>query len=253
MTDQNEDEITLLDLLVFLAEHWIAILLMPLILAVAAYFASGLIERDYTATAVIDMPATDNRESTSPLSVMADHITQRANRSESDERLTAAAQGNEITLSATASTEDGAKAIIRNAITGISEVATQSIEESEQRISRVGEYVERLENVLSSDESEGITTQALATAATLRAQHDLDMQEVGIAKDWVASAQAAEINVNVNGQHQSFYAALALLAAGFVALSACVLRARWLGAKQNPSTREKINRIRSAFGLSSRW
>lgn len=248
MTDQRDDEISVLDMAVFLAEHWIFIFLIPAALAVVAFFLAGQLDRGHTASATINLPGAAVRKEAHVIPTMVAEMIYFAEQVES-EAINVITSPNSITISATAQTSASASAMVRSAIGEISAVATQSIDDHAERVAAIAAYVERLTDIIERTGNGEVSADAVATAAELRNQASLDARDIEIARGVLTKIEETSVSQSPAGRSPMFYALLVLLFAGMFATAICSVVAMVRSARNNEGSRAKFDRILAAFGV----
>lgn len=248
MTEQHSDELDLLDIAVFVAQHWVFIFLVPAVLAVAAFFVAGQTQRTYTATTTIALPASSGLEATDPIPMIVSNVGYAANRL-SDDRVSVTVQGGNITVSSSGDDPQVATDRLRNAIHEIARAGQVEIDEQQIYVSRSQSNLERLDAAIGSADAEDITPAALATTETMRARVATGVRQIELAQSWLAGITSIEAEVRDTSRSPRLTGLLTLVLSGVVTASACAIRAWWRRARISPITREKINRIRAAFWL----
>lgn len=230
-----QDEISLLDILVFFAERWMLFVIVPVVLAVAVFGIASVMPSAYSATSTITLP----QSVTLPAAIRSGFSA--------DPDVTVAFSNTDVTITARASSSADAVAratATRDAVLGaLSEGIEEDVARAQAVIDRLLPYIDRLDSAQADDPAYAISLLAVQDRVD-DAQSELDAAM--LQRDGVAITP--EVTVRRDGANPALLAVLAWLGTGFVLLIATMAITGWRTAASDPENGAKIARIRRAFG-----
>lgn len=249
----ENDEISLLDLLVIIAEHWLVLVVVPLLIGALAFGMVSMQPHSYRSEAVLTLPAAV----ISPLEEPGLSITQDTNTGTTQlvlagpdpdvtMRLTAIISGIELAI------EAGELPDARGELLDQIAVLDQSMALRDGIIARITTALSDLERASPFD------TQAYAAASSaleelLTGRQDAQVLAAELRNELAAIPTeivvSAPTNASLEGRSPLLMALLATLGAGFVLLIAVFMRAGFRNAAQDEDGQEKLDRIKNALLL----
>lgn len=273
-----DDEISLLDLLVTVAEHWMLLVIVPFLVGIAAYGFASLQPATWRSSAVIGLP---QAEVSNYLQTMFDDETGvfagvGAPASEIERELTIS-QGStaertriELNLAAPRMVEHAletvlaqlAAAVERGEVVSPEAQVEAEMAELDEEIALRERMIGTLTRIMEEDET-AVPFDGTAYALTVSTLNEImgarDEQrkrrtvlESGLAALPVTVVEQEASSAIRVGQAPLTIALLAFLGSGLVLLILVFVRAGVKNAAADPETRSKLDRIRRAFWLAPR-
>lgn len=240
MTDAT-DEISLLDIAVFLAENWLALLILPLIVAGGAYAWASMTPTTYIASATLQIPAGPDGE---PLDIDWRGLYNLVAEPRAGVESEFADSG--ISIVARADTagaaENAAQQAYDEIVAPLVEQTQEMTTQDEAIIGRANQLLERTEQ---GDDDITAASAIIALEMSGRAQDRLSIY----AQALQTLQQPADIHVSRSGARPALMAVGSWVAAGLVLLIILALRNGLRNAAKTVEGREKVQRIRTAFFL----
>ena len=266
----QDDEISLLDLMVVVAENWLWLFVVPIIIGVATYVALALGGSEYRASLAVPIPAeevlelwqeSDEIETAVPIGLAADGAQDGVT-------IQASEDGSQTTLTVTRETRDAA----RSALELVADFIAQSLEggtiedpenrylariaDLEAMISLRTEMISALEARLTDDtENSEYALSALALAQLLEGRAaELNRLETFRAETPEPYVMPQELAIEVDriGRSPLLLSVLVFLGSGFVVLIVVFVGQGLKAGQDDPITRAKLQRIRNGFLLRRR-
>ncbi|GEM_PF-5457708 len=242
----HSDEITILDVAVFLAERWLILVLVPTFAAIGVFLLAPEPPATYVATATMILPSNSTAENADSLPRWSRGFSLALSQAQEDVSTTA--MGDRVVLRAERSSEDDAEAAVLSSYSALSEPVIETLSDE----------LARLENLLLAmsagislpiEDTDSIATIA-AKAQVQSALFPLD-EQAWLIRGMIADLQIAPAvttsRLSVFGSE--FYAAVAAICAFFLTLAVALLRTAMKTATSDPDSSEKLARISAAFRL----
>jgi len=274
MTDSaenNDDEISLLDLLVTIAENWVFLVAGPLLVGAAAFAFLYFQPQPWRTSATLDLSPV---EITAKLPMMLEGAPPPSGLSiaEIGNGLSIIGDGAsapsrlELVLDTKSAAQAGlaflldqlVAAVERDALPSSAETAQVKREALEQEVvlreGIIQRLTEALEAISSAEDFDAASyAQMASTHNELMLARDFKLGELEELLD-APAATALPLVIETEepsriGRSPIIITLLAVLGTGFVLLVLVFIRAGLKNAAQNSESRQKINRIRRAFGL----
>lgn len=211
MTDTNrDDEISLIDIAVFVAENWVWIVLVPIIIGVAAFFIASTMPQNYRAEASMTPPpqAPTLFLPTYQVASGMDGVVVNDRR---------------ITISAIGSDQGAARGLVQNAYDSIIDAARASIEREREAV------IERQEAVDRYWDDAGLSPELILSLSSISGQLTERTDRLAIAEQWLLQARPSTI-VRPTALQPQYVAILALIIssalAALIVFGASKLRGR---------------------------
>lgn len=237
MTEMTQEEISLLDMLVFLAENWLILIFGPLIVGAAVYFATNQSPATYLASLEIELPSAQDRARPSLVNEVQS----------SREGVTASMQDDTVFISVSGATPRQAEAGAIEAYNDIAAVITSALADRLSRLEQTRALLIRpVDELSASDDPQAI----LATADLLVAIAPIDEEIFHIENDMRSLDSPARVSVRRTGQSPALQAIIAAMGSGLILLILLATRKAMLSATATDEGREKIQRIKRAFFIA---
>lgn len=249
MTDQHADEISLLDIAVFLAENWLALLVIPLFAAFATYMWAVLQEPTYTAAATLSLPAAGLAENGAVLTRIPNEFYRAAYAERDDVDINL--RSNEVSIAAASSSPDDAAGLVTRAYNDLSKPLIDAMQAEIERASRVIDQVtpamDQLRQELESDPDTAIAL------LNIQAAIEPHQTRVADATSLVEALHAppAIVTSRVGQRHPAFYAILAGGSAGLTVLAALLALQGFRAAMKTENGQASVRRIQNGLLLRS--
>ncbi|HWJ88267.1 MAG TPA: hypothetical protein VNS12_09370 [Pelagibacterium sp.] len=248
-------EISLLDLLVIIAEHWLVLVVVPLLIGVLAFGMVSMQPHSYRSEAVLTLPAAV----ISPLGDTEPGLSITQDTNTGTTQLVLAGPDPDVTMRLTAiisgielAIEAGELPDARGELLDQIAVLDQSMALRDGIIARITTALSDLERASPFD------TQAYAAASSaleelLTGRQDAQVLAAELRNELAAIPTeivvSAPTNASLVGRSPLLMALLATLGAGFVLLIAVFMRAGFRNAAQDEDGQEKLDRIKNALLL----
>lgn len=263
-----DDEISLLDLMVVIAEHWLILVFVPLLAGLAAYGFVALQPHAWTASAEVGLPPA---EVSRYLPGILDGAADMEHGLEITEGSSAERSRIDLTLDDPDAVSDGLLLLTGQLTAAVEEGGIElpgaSLEANlldlEQEIALRDGIATRLAQALRDIET-GLPFDAMAYAQTASALNEmmaardaqrLRYEELSVTGTELPTSlieEAPSEPVPAGRTSPLVVSALAVLGTGFVLLVLIFIRNGWKNAAADAETQDKIDRIRRAFGLRAR-
>ncbi|WMT89358.1 Wzz/FepE/Etk N-terminal domain-containing protein [Pelagibacterium sp. H642] len=284
-TETANDEISLLDIAVVLAENWLLLVVVPIITALLAFgLLWTLTPRQYDSEALIRLNADEAALLTSarilnPAILNSDYIEgyqgtlsqARQNLIENDLTIAPQADTSFYRLSVSGRTPEDAQQLLRAILNSLVENSTPTpsrralleleMQLAEASVSELNATLERLNRIADSVESGGSSSAAslgeigqsiVAILSNIESRR-AEMLQIQEALEGSVSADDIIQTPTTPDSAQSrgiiIQAVLVGLGIGFLMLIVAFIRSGFKAASQSPDQLDKVNRIRRAFWL----
>ncbi|WP_196258700.1 hypothetical protein [Pelagibacterium limicola] len=241
MTDYADDEISLLDVAVFLAEHWLLLVIGPVVAALIAYAMAATTEQTYTSSIDIEMPYALAREGqiADPQAIYREAFVPRDAVSMTDIK-----DGVRITATGATAGEvsgrvlEARRQFVAPAIEALSETRVSA----QRAIDILAPLVEPVSSSIDGEPEAALVYVQLRDALVSARRHLLDV-------DRAIAALATEQppSVRREGRTSALDAALAGIGAFIILLAAVAIRRGIAVAARDERNSERFDRIRAAL------
>ena len=280
--DEQDDEISLLDLMLVMAENIKLLLLGPLLAGLLALGVGYALPQKFVSNAILSLPAAAAPTPTQAAAIMVSPIvldpiistmglagdqTLQAARVELAQQIKAAAGKDlllrlDVTAETPAAAQTLANAIIDNWLksTAPGELDRADLEKrlgyAQKSLDAVTRLIDRLTAEGSANLSQPLTRgeagASIVAVGELQARYLTDVINIprtlrGLSRDVVV--QPPTLPTEPVSAKKALMATLAALGTGFALLLFVFMRAAWRGAAQDPEAAQKQIRLRAALGF----
>lgn len=236
MSEKILGELSPLDVLVFLAERWMLLLLGPLAAGAIGYVATAQLPAEYSAT--LELAA----EVPSLSTLYQDDLP-------SLESATAARRGSKIVITATGPSQEEAEG---NVVAASDELIAPMAEALNEHLGRLLQTRARLSAPLAPLSVRDDAQAVLATAELLLVLAPIDEEILQIEEALYSLGTTQEVSLRSEGFPRHFVVVLLAIATFIVLLLASAFQQYAREATMNETTRRKLAQIRRALLLQDR-
>lgn len=239
MKDSREEVIDLLDFAVFLARHWLALVVLPLIAGVLAYVASVMWPSDYLASVKVTVPKSI------PERMVDSAFARIVQSSLVEENAAFIFTGREILIQSTALEAEVASAAVKKQLSRVVSAFEPILQQEDIFLELQTVLLRRLES--SNDMRAETVREILSLNKSIAARTEVSLT----LNAWLGSLQTSEVSTRKTVRPLINAVAIAALTA-FGAFSFAVIRTLLHYLTKDDSSRRKLARIRNAMRLKPR-
>src|SRR5690606_9461498 len=129
-------------MLVFVAERWLLLVVVPLVIGAATFILTTQSEQTYSATVSMDLPRELAGEASSPVSLLSATLTRRAYLLASSD-FSVNVDGGTITLRASAASAESARSAVMGGFNELRQAAEEVVEAQQEYLAQQQVLVER--------------------------------------------------------------------------------------------------------------